>query len=130
MAGNYAKIAEGMGAKGISVEDPNEIKIIANNVGYPLMIKATAGGGGTHTMAAESFGPDLEEPKKVCFFYSRLQHRTTKAGASNSGTPPPSPSPACQRIATMAWRRRRRRRPRELQLRNCASIGHHISLSI
>ena len=93
----------------------------------------------THTMAAaESFGPDLEEPKKLCFFYSRLQHRTTKAGASNSGTPPPSPSPACQRIATTAWRRRRR--PRELKLRNCAvlrrrvrrgaSIGHHISLSI
>lgn len=69
-------------------------------------------------MAAESFGPDLEEPKKLCFFYSRLQHRTTKAGASNSATPPPpSPSPACQRIATTAWRR-----PRELQLRNCAVL--------
>ena len=63
-------------------------------------------------MAAESFGPDLEEPKKLCFFYSRLQHRTTKAGASNSATPPPSP--ACQRIATTAWRR-----PRELE--SCAT---------
>ena len=80
------------------------------------------GGGGTHTMAAESFGPDLEEPKKLCFFYSRLQHRTTKAGASNSGTPPPSPSPACQRIATMAWRRR----PRELKLRNCAVLQRRV----
>ena len=27
-------------------KDPNEIKIIANNIGYPLMIKAAAGGGG------------------------------------------------------------------------------------
>ncbi|MEC8750340.1 MAG: thiamine pyrophosphate-dependent enzyme, partial [Chloroflexota bacterium] len=26
MTGNYAKIAEGMGAKGISVDNPNEIK--------------------------------------------------------------------------------------------------------
>ena len=72
--------------------------------------------------AAESFGPDLEEPKKLCFFYSRLQHRTTKAGASNSGTPPPSPSPACQRIATTAWRRR----PRELKLRSCAVLRRRV----
>ena len=72
----------------------------------------------SHTLyGRRALGPDLEEPKKLCFFYSRLQHRTTKAGASNSATPPPSPSPACQRIATTAWRR-----PRELQLRNCAVL--------
>lgn len=48
--------------------------------------------------------------KKTVLFYSRLQHRTTKAGDSNRTTLP------CHRIATTAWRGLRRRH-RELQLR-------------
>ena len=44
MTGNYAKIAEGMGAKGISVEEPNEIKNAIldarkfNDDGYSVLI--------------------------------------------------------------------------------------------
>ena len=44
MTGNYAKIAEGMGAKGISVENPNEIKKAIldarkfNNEGFSVLI--------------------------------------------------------------------------------------------
>ena len=44
MTGNYAKIAEGMGAKGISVDDPNEIKNAIldarkfNSDGYSVLI--------------------------------------------------------------------------------------------
>ena len=44
MTGNYAKIAEGMGAKGISVEEPNKIKNAIldarkfNDDGYSVLI--------------------------------------------------------------------------------------------
>jgi acetyl/propionyl-CoA carboxylase alpha subunit len=35
-------------------EDPDEFKKIAKNIGYPIMIKATAGGGGRGMRVVES----------------------------------------------------------------------------
>ena len=42
------------GYKDYIPEDPNEFKKIAENIGYPIMIKATAGGGGRGMRVVES----------------------------------------------------------------------------
>ena len=42
------------GYKEVLPEDPEEIKIIAREIGYPIMIKATAGGGGRGMRLVES----------------------------------------------------------------------------